>query len=111
MRKFGLLAVLGIVVLASLSIAAQNVPQKASRAQPAKVIRISGKVSEDGTMFVQESNLKVWHVTNPETLKGYEGELAMIRGKLGTEANTVQLLSIERQASYTANWGDSAFRR
>jgi len=108
-------ATVGLVVLASLSIAAQDMAkpdvQKTSPARHAKTVRISGKVSEDGTRFVEETSQKTWLITNLEMLKGHEGQQVALRGRIGPETNTMQVLSIRGQVTYTANSGDSAFRR
>jgi hypothetical protein len=110
-----MLAVLGFVVLGSLSLAGQGVAKpgstpKASQTLHAKAIRISGRVSEDGTKFI-DTNQNIWVVTNLETLKGYEGLDAVLRAYIGKDADTIQVISIKRQVTYTANSGDSAFRR
>lgn len=112
MKKLTLLGAVGVVVLGSLSIAAQDTAnlQKSSQGQHGKAIRISGKVSDDGARFV-DTNQRVWLVTNPEVLKGYAGEQAAVRARRGADTNTIQVLSIKRPISYTANWSDSAFRR
>jgi hypothetical protein len=112
MKKLSMLAALGLVVLVSLSVAAQDVPkpQDGSKTQHVKAIRISGKVSDDGTRFVQDTNQKVWLVSNLETLKGYEGQQAVLRGRI-EDTNKIQVLSIRSLGTYTANSGDSAFRR
>jgi hypothetical protein len=109
MKRLNLVAVFGLVVLAWLSVAAQDIakPQKVPHA---KTIRIAGKVSDDGTKFV-DTNQNVWLVTNLETLKGYAGQEAILRGRIGLDTNAIQVLSIKRLVTYTANWSDSAFRR
>ncbi|HXZ31809.1 MAG TPA: hypothetical protein VEH30_05980 [Terriglobales bacterium] len=112
MKKLPLLAITGVVLLGSLSLAAQDAAnlQKTSPRQHAKAIRISGKVSDDGARFV-DTDQRVWLVTNPEMLKGYEGKQAAVRAQRGVDSNTIQVLSIKRPVSCTANWSDSAFRR
>jgi hypothetical protein len=110
------LAVLGLIVVGCMSLAAQDVAQpgsalKTSQARQAKAIRISGKVSDDGARFFEETNQKVWRVTNLEALKGYEGQKAVLRGRVGPDTNMIQVLSIRGLSTYTANSGDSAFRR
>jgi hypothetical protein len=110
MKKLTLLAAVALVALASVSMAAQA-PGKQPKVPHSKAIRISGKVSEDGTRLVQETTEKVWLVTNPEVLKGFEGAQAVVRARRAADTNTIQVLSIKRPVSYTANWGDSAFRR
>jgi hypothetical protein len=110
------MAALAFAVLVSMNIAAQDVtkPEASPKALPAKhtkAIRISGKVSDDGARFVEDANQKVWIVTNLNAMKGFEGQQAVLRGRIGSQANTIQVLSIKGQDRYTANWSDSAFRR
>jgi hypothetical protein len=110
MKKLTMLAGVALVALASVSVAAQA-PGKQPKATHSKAIRISGKVSEDGARLVQDTTEKVWLVTNPEVLKGFEGAQAVVRARRAVDTNTIQVLSIQRPARYTANWSDSAFRR
>ena len=112
-KKLNLLATLGFVAAATVSMAAQDTAnrQEAFPAQHAKTIRISGKVSDDGTRFVQDKKQRVWFVSNLETLKGYEGQQVELRGRAAADTNLIQVLSIRGQVTYTANQRDSAFRR
>jgi hypothetical protein len=104
------------VVLGSLSLVGQDAakPQvdlKNSQARHAKVIRISGKVSDDGTRVVEDKNQKVWVVGNLGAMKGFEGQKTVLRGRAEAESNTIQVLSIRGLGTYSANAWDSAFRR
>ncbi len=113
MRKSTLFACVAIVVACCVLVPAQDAPQKQTNfhSQHAKTVRVSGKVSGDARLFADDSSQKLWVLTNSEMLKGFEGQSVVLRGRVGTESNQLHVLRVERQVSYTANWGDSAFRR
>lgn len=115
MNKLGM-AVLCCMVLGSLSLVGQDsakpqVDLKNSQARHAKAIRISGKVSDDGTRVVEDKNQKVWVIGNLGAMKGFEGQKAVLRGRMEPETNTIEVLSIRGLGTYSANSWDSAFRR
>lgn len=108
------LGVLAFVLLLCAGVLAQETAkpaQQASHSRHTKIVRMAGKVSSDGTKFVEGASQRVWLVKNVEMLRGYEGQEANLRGQIAPETNAIQVLSIGAQVSYTANWGDSAFRR
>lgn len=112
--KISRLRVFACVLLLCAGVLAQETTkpaQQASHSRHSKVVRMAGKVSSDGTKFVEGASQRVWLVKNVEMLKGYEGQEANLRGQVSPETNAIQVLSISPQVSYTANWGDSAFRR
>jgi hypothetical protein len=92
-------------------ISTRQMAQKTSHSRQTKIVRLTGKVSDDGTRFVEGASQRVWLIKNLEMLKGYEGQLAILKGETVRDSNGLQVLSIAHQVSYTANWGDSAFRR
>jgi len=91
--------------------AAPQVAQKTLQARSAKTIRMSGKVSDDGTRFVENASQRVWLVKNIEALKGFESQQASLRGRVNGDTNRIEVLSITGQQSHTAHLSDSAFRR
>jgi hypothetical protein len=84
---------------------------KTAQAHHSKTIRLSGKVSDDGTRFVDEANGRVWLVKNVEALKGFESQQALLRGRIDGDTNLIQVLSITIQETHSAHLSDSAFRR
>lgn len=100
------------LLLASMTMVAQDAGPntKASQKQHAKTMRIFGKVSEDGSRFVEAATGKVWIATNPNTLKGFEGQSVAVRGLIGSD-NKIEVRTVKGQPIYSANWSDSAFHR
>lgn len=88
-----------------------NIVGKDSYGRRAKPVDMTGKVSNDGNTFVEGWSQRVCVIKNVDMLKGYEGQDVFVRAKIALEPNVIQVISIKRQVSYRANWGDSAFRR
>ena len=88
-----------------------NIVGKDSYGRRAKAVDMTGKVSNDGNTFAEGRSQRVCFIKNVEMLKGYEGQEVVIRAKTALDAHVIQIISIKRQVSYRANWGDSAFRR
>jgi hypothetical protein len=79
-----------------------------------KVISITGELSDDRNTLFSESDGEVWTVTNPDRLKGHEGQQVILKGRSGPDENTIHVFSVKLvrgETAYTAKSGDSAFRR
>jgi hypothetical protein len=101
---------LSVAAVAQEGAAPQLVP-KPAQTRSSKTIRLSGKVSDDGTRFVESATRRVWLVKNIEALKGFESQQAFLRGHVDADTNLIQVLSITGEASHSAHLSDSAFRR
>ena len=38
-----------------------------------KAVQVTGKISDDGKMFVSDKDSQTWTITNPDAVKGHEG--------------------------------------
>lgn len=107
-----------VVVLTSSFVLAQEHAQSGGTSQShlqtwsasTKALSVSGKVSDDGTRFITDIDTE-WAINNSAALKGSEGRLVTIKCYVDPDKNTIQVLSVKRDARYTANYSDSAFRR
>ena len=88
-----------------------NIVKNSSHDRRTKQIDMTGSISRDANRFVEGRTLRVYVVKNLEMIKGYEGQEVTVRVNTAVDRSVIQLLSIKRKVSYTANWGDSAFRR
>jgi len=112
MKKPILLASMAVALMGCPSTWAQDATQAqiSSHQNTGKLIRIVGKLSNDGGTFA-DTDRRVWAIANSEILKGYEGQELVLRGRVRREGNRLEVISVKPQLTYTANWGDSAFRR
>jgi hypothetical protein len=99
----------------SLGVMAQEststTPVSKTQAHHLKTVRLSGKVSDDGTRFVDGASGRIWLVRNIQALKGFESQQALLRGRTDGDSNLIQVLSITVQETHSAHLSDSAFRR
>jgi hypothetical protein len=115
MRKTGMW-VLAWVLSTCITVVAQDSARggaspKSAKAQHSRTIRLSGKVSDDGTRFIDDAKQRVWVIKNIEVLKGFESQQASLRGRVDGDTNLIEVLSIAGEETHTAHLSDSAFRR
>ena len=66
---------------------------KAEKAS-AKAVSLFGKVSADGTTFVDKDN-KSWTVSNPDALKGHEGHEVTLKAHTDAAKNEIHVVSVK----------------
>jgi hypothetical protein len=104
------------MLLISGAVSAQEkaIPQKPDNATVAtKPLTVSGQVSSDRKTLVTDIDSE-WSVSNPDTLKGHEGQRVTVKCYVDTDKSSLQVLSVKREAGesrYSARYTDSAFRR
>jgi len=59
-----------------------------------KAVSLSGKVSDDGKMFVSDKDNKNWMISNPETVKGHEGHHVTVTAHLDPAKNEIHVTSV-----------------
>ena len=110
MKKL-VLSFLAIALLLPIPVAGQN--NRHDKSAKPKAITISGRVSEDGKSLIAK-NGEPWSVTNPDALTGHESQQVKVKCQVFSAGHDVRVLSVKTvaaQVKYTANPGDSAFRR
>jgi len=60
-----------------------------------KAVSFSGKVIDDGKMFVSDRDNKSFTVGNPEALKGHEGHHVTVKGHLDADKNEIHVTSVK----------------
>ena len=60
-----------------------------------KAVHVTGKVSDDGKMFVDDKDSKSWTINNPEAVKGHEGHLVNLTAQCNTDKNEVHVMSLK----------------
>lgn len=77
-----------------------------------KPVSISGRVSPDAQILIDDKDTK-WTISNPQTLKGHEGQPVTVKCHLAPDQKTIHVVSVKAasEIKYTVNLGDSAFRR
>jgi hypothetical protein len=65
------------------------------KANAPKTLNVTGKISEDGKMFVGDSDSKNWTITNPEAVKGHERHHVTLRAQCDADKNEVHVMSLK----------------
>ena len=60
-----------------------------------KAVKVTGKISEDGKMFVSDSDSKSWTIVNPEAVKGHEGHHVTLTAHANADKNEVHVVSLK----------------
>jgi hypothetical protein len=70
---------------------------KAEKAAP-KAVKVTGKISEDGKMFVSDKDSKSWTISNPDAVKGHEGHHVTLTAHVYADKNEVHVMSLKMVA-------------
>jgi hypothetical protein len=71
----------------------QNDTMKADAAK--KTVQVTGKVSDDGKMFVGDTDSKSWTIDNPEAVKGHEGHHVILTAQCDADKSEVHVMSLK----------------
>ena len=94
--SFALALVMSLLTLAQDTTKPSQTKQEAAKAEKtaAKAVTLTGKVSPDGKTFVDKDN-KSWTVTNPETLKGHEGQEVTLTAQTDPAKKEIHVISVK----------------
>jgi hypothetical protein len=60
-----------------------------------KAASITGKISDDGKMFVSDKDSTSWTITNPDAVKGHEGHHVTLQAQVDAGKNEVHVVSLK----------------
>ena len=60
-----------------------------------KTVNLTGKVSEDGMMFMNDKDSKNWKVANPDMRKAHQGQHVTLKAHLDTDKSEVTVVSVK----------------
>ena len=64
----------------------------------AKATKVTGKISDDGKMFVSDKDSKSWTISNPDAVKGHEGHHVTLTAHVYADKNEVHVMSLKMAA-------------
>ena len=79
--------------VASAQDSMQNDNMKADASK--KAIQVTGKISDDGKMFVNDKDNKSWTITNPDTVKGHEGHHVVLTANFDPDKKEARVVSLK----------------
>jgi hypothetical protein len=72
------------------------VPAKSQqRITPQKAVSVTGKISDDGKMFVSDKDSKSWTISNPDAVKGHEGHHVILQADVDADKSEVHVESLK----------------
>ena len=60
-----------------------------------KAVHVTGKISDDGKMFVGDKDSKSWTIANPDAVKGHEGHHVTLKAHAAADTSTVEVVSLK----------------
>ncbi len=87
--------------------------QSAEKSVTAKIVSLSGKLSDDGKTFLAKHGAS-WTIANPDAVSGHAGHELKLKVQLAATSREIQVLAVKVVATevrLVANPSDSAFHR
>lgn len=60
-----------------------------------KAVQVTGKISDDGKMFVGDKDSKSWTISNPDAVKGHEGHHVTLTAHLDADKGEVHVVTLK----------------
>jgi hypothetical protein len=70
-------------------------PDNSKSSMSVKTVSITGKISDDGKMFVSDKDSKSWTISNPDAVKGHEGHHVTLQAQVDADKNEVHVVSLK----------------
>jgi len=70
-------------------------PDNSKTAPSLKAVSVTGKISDDGKMFVSDKDSKSWTISNPDAVKGHEGHHVTLQAHVYADKNEVHVVSLK----------------
>jgi hypothetical protein len=86
------------LALCGLALAQDNTKpsdDQAKQSQNTQNQNVSGTVSQDGRTFTNDKDNKSYTVTNPDALKGHEGDHVMLVVRVDPDTNAIYVSQVE----------------
>lgn len=84
------------MLVCGLAVAQDTMKQDNMQADTSsKAVKIMGKISDDGTMFVADKDGKSWKIVNPDAVKGHEGHHVVLTAHVYADKGEVHVMSLK----------------
>jgi hypothetical protein len=77
------------------AVAVAQYPDNSKSGTSMKAVSITGKISDDGKMFVSDKESKSWTISNPDAVKGHEGHHVTLQAHVDADKNEVHVVSLK----------------
>ena len=97
MRKLMIISFALALLMSTVAVAqygAQS-PDNSKSSTSMKAVSVTGKISDDGKMFVNDKDGKSWSISNPDAVKGHEGHHVTLQAHVDADKNEVHVVSLK----------------
>jgi hypothetical protein len=98
MKKLIIISFVAILLMSAVAVAQYGTQQpdhNSKSSMSTKAVSITGKISDDGKMFVSDKDSKSWTISNPDAVKGHEGHHVILQAQVDAGKNEVHVVSLK----------------
>ena len=70
-------------------------PDNSKSSMSMKAVSITGTISDDGKMFVNDKDGKSWTISNPAAVKGHEGHHVTLQAQVDADKSEVHVVGLK----------------
>src|ERR1700682_3107993 len=97
MKKLMIISFALALLMSAVAVAqyGEQQPDNSKSGTSMKAVSITGKISDDGKMFVSDRDSKSWTISNPDAVKGHEGHHVTLQAHVDADKNEVHVVSLK----------------
>ena len=97
MKKLMIISFALALLMSAVAVAqyGEQQPDNSKSGTSMKAVSITGKISDDGKMFVNDKDSKSWTISNPDAVKGHEGHHVTLQAHVDADKNEVHVVSLK----------------
>jgi hypothetical protein len=97
MKKLMIISFVLALLMSAVAVAQYGAqqPDNSKSGMSMTAVSITGKISDDGKMFVSDRDSKSWTISNPDAVKGHEGHHVTLTAHADTDKNEVHVVSLK----------------
>jgi hypothetical protein len=97
MKKLIIISFVLALLMSAVAVAQYGTQQQdnSKSSMSTKTVSITGKISDDGKMFVSDKDSKSWTISNPDAVKGHEGHHVTLQAQVDADKNQVHVVSLK----------------
>jgi hypothetical protein len=103
MKKLITICFVLCLLMCGVTVAQDTMKPDNMKADSAKAVPVTGKISADGKSFVSDKDSKSWTIINPEAVKGHEGHHVTLTAHVYPDKNQVHVMSLKMAAEGMKN--------
>ena len=97
MKKLMIISFVLALLMSTVAVGQYGAPQpdNSKSSMSMKAVSVTGTISDDGKMFVNDKDNKSWTISNPDAVKGHEGHQVMLLAQMDADKNAVHVVSLK----------------